>query len=263
MGKVSIRETQILVELKKRGQLESKEIMELFQISESTARRMCVDLGKRGLAIRTFGGIRCLPEHSSASVAYSYDIRETEHAEMKQKIGEYASSLVEDGDIIFINGGTTVQKMAEALIERLRREELKNISILTNSIASAELLAGYCTVMLTGGRLRAERRDMAGFLSEQMVRNAHFDKCFIGVDGISMNMNGGLVALDVDTANLDGMVVDQSDAAFILADSSKFDRPCFVTYARFQSKHTIITDDRVDQKVIETAKKIGLLMHII
>ena len=261
MGKVSTRETQLLAELKKRGQLESKEIMELFQISESTARRMCVELGKKGLAIRTFGGIRSLPEHSSPSAAYSYDIRETEHADLKQKIGEYASSLVEDGDIIFINGGTTAQKMAEALIERVRRENLKNISILTNSIASAELLAGDCTVMLTGGRLRAERRDMAGYLSEQMVRNAHFDKCFIGVDGISMNE--GLVALDMETANLDRMVVDQSDAAFILADSSKFNRPCFVTYARFQPKHTIITDNRVDPQVIEIADEIGLLMHII
>ena len=102
---------------------------------------------------------------------------------------------------------------------------------------------------------------MAGYLSEQMVRNAHFDKCFIGVDGI--NMNEGLVALDMDTANLDRMVVDQSDAAFILADSSKFDKACFVTYARFQPKHTIITDDRIDQKMIDIADENGVLMHIV
>lgn len=261
MGKVSARETQILAELKKRGQLESKEIMELFRISESTARRVCVDLGKKGLAIRTFGGIRCLPENSPVSGAYSYNVREAENADLKQKIGEYASSLVKDGDVIFLNGGTTVQKMAEALIERVRRGGLKNISILTNSIASAELLAGECTVMLTGGRLRAERRDMAGYLSEQMVRNAHFDKCFIGVDGI--NMNEGLVALDMDTANLDRMAVDQSDAAFVLADSSKFNKTCFVTYARFQPKHTIITDDKISQEMIEFARERGIILQVI
>jgi len=261
LGKVNARETQILAELKKRGQLESKEIMELFHISESTARRMCVDMGKKGLAIRTFGGIRCLPENSPASAAYSYNVSETENADQKQKIGEYASGLVKDGDVIFLNGGTTVQKMAEALIERVRREGLKNISILTNSIASAELLAGYCTVMLTGGRLRAERRDMAGYLSEQMVRNAHFDKCFIGVDGI--NIHEGLVALDMDTANLDRMVVEQSDAAYILADSSKFHKTCSVTYAPFQAKHTIITDDRIDQNTIGFAEERDVLLQVV
>lgn len=261
MGKVNARETQILAELKKRSQLELKEIMELFQISESTARRMCVDLGKKGLAIRTFGGIRCLPENHSSSASYSYDVSESENAEQKQKIGEYASGLVKDGDVIFLNGGTTVQKMAEALIERVRREGLKNISILTNSIASAELLAGDCMVMLTGGRLRAERRDMAGYLSEQMVRNAHFDKCFIGVDGI--NIHEGLVALDMDTANLDRMVVEQSDKAYVLADSSKFHKVCAVAYAPFQAKHTIITDDRIDQKTIGIAGERGVFLQVV
>lgn len=261
MGKVNARENQILLELKKRGQLESREIMELFRISESTARRMCVDLSKRGLAIRTFGGICCLPENSPSSAGYSYNVSETEHRDLKQRIGEYASSLVKDGDVIFLNGGTTVQKMAEALIEHIRREGLKNISVLTNSIASAELLAADCTVMLTGGRLRAERRDMAGYLSEQMVRNAHFDKCFIGVDGI--NMNEGLMALDMDTATLDRMAVDQSDTAYILADSSKFNKTCFVTYARFQSKHNIITDDQIPTELIDFAKEHGILMHVV
>ena len=70
MGKVNLRETQLLEELKKRGQLDSKEIIDLFRISESTARRMCVDLERKGLAIRTFGGIRCLPG-SQSSASYS------------------------------------------------------------------------------------------------------------------------------------------------------------------------------------------------
>ena len=102
---------------------------------------------------------------------------------------------------------------------------------------------------------------MAGYLSEQMVRNAHFDKCFIGVDGI--NMNEGLVALDMDTANLDRMAVDQSDAAFVLADSSKFNKTCFVTYARFQPKHTIITDDKISQEMIEFARERGIILQVI
>lgn len=261
MGKVYIREAQLLEELRKRGQLDSREIMDLFHISESTARRMCVDVAKKGLAIRTFGGLRCLPDSGQSSTSYSYNVSETEHAEQKQKIGEYASRLVKDGDVIFLNGGTTVQKMAEALIERIRAEDMKNVMILTNSISSAELLARHCTVMLTGGKLRVERRDMAGFMSEQTIRNAHFDKCFIGVDGI--DLNEGLVALDLDTANLDRMVAEQSDVAYILADSSKFNKTHFMTYAQFQSKHTVITDDGIDREMIDFALERGIAIQVI
>ena len=67
----------------------------------------------------------------------------------------------------------------------------------------------------------------------------------------------------MDTANLDRMVVEQSDAAYILADSSKFNKTRSVTYSRFQPKHVIVTDDRVDQKTIDIAKENDLLLHIV
>ena len=261
MGKVDIREEKLLVELKKRGQIELKEIMELFHISDSTARRMCVEMERKDLAIRTFGGLRAMPENSSLGTeTYFYHISETEHVAEKTRIGKFAAELVADGDIIFLSGGTTVQSMAAALSRRLDEGKLRNVMILTSSIACAELLAPHCSVMLTGGKVRPERRDVAGYLSEQMVRSARFDKSFIGVDGI--DLSDGLMAFDMDTANLDRLVIDQSDKAYILADSSKFHKTYFTAYERFGEKHTIITDDTIDRGTQEHAKTAGIPLHV-
>lgn len=261
MGKVDIREEKLLAELKKRGQIELKEIMELFQISDSTARRMCVEMERKNLAIRTFGGLRILPENDRSDVAsYFYHISETEYVAEKKRIGKYAADLVADGDVIFLSGGTTVQAMAVSLSQRLDEGALKNVMILTSSIACAELLAPHCSVMLTGGKVRPERRDVAGFLSEQMVRSARFDKCFVGVDGI--DLSDGLMAFDMDTANLDRLVVNQSDSAYILADSNKFHKTYFTAYDHFSGKHSIITDDGIDHDTLAHAKAAKIPLHV-
>ena len=262
MGKVDMREERLLEELKSRGQMDLKEMMELFSISDSTARRMCVEVEKKGLAIRTFGGIRLLPERdNSAAMIYSYNLSETRQAEEKARIGERAATLVEDGDIIFLSGGTTVQAMAVALARRLDGGKLKNVMILTSSIASAELLAPHCSVMLTGGKLRPERRDVAGFLSEQMVKSSRFDRCFVGVDGI--DLSEGLMAFDADTSNLDRLVIEQSDSACILADSSKFHKTYFTAYEHISNKHCIITDQGIDPNTLLQAKNAGIAIETV
>lgn len=263
MGKVDIREERLLEELKQRGQMETKEIIELFHISDSTARRMCVELEKKKLAIRTFGGLRILAESDKgpALATYSYHLSEMEHAQEKVRIGQRASEKVEDGDMIFLSGGTTVQCMAEALAQRLDAERVTDVMVLTNSIVCAEMLAPHCQVMLTGGKIRLARRDVAGYLSEQMVRSSRFDKCFIGVDGI--DLHDGLMAFDLDTSNLDRLVMEQSDDAYVLADHSKFHRTYFTAYERFMPKHTIMTDDGIDDENVHFARLNGIPIEVI
>ncbi|MDL2257703.1 DeoR/GlpR family DNA-binding transcription regulator [Eubacteriales bacterium OttesenSCG-928-K08] len=262
MGKVDLREERLLEELRARGQMDLKEIAELFGISDSTARRMCVELERKDLAIRTFGGLRALPENGGILFApYSYADSENEHTVLKARIGRHACKLVEEGDILFLSGGTTVQQLALALAIRIEQEKLKDILILTNSIACAEVLGQCCSVTLTGGKLRPERRDVAGFLSEQMVKNARFDKCFIGVDGIDLNQ--GVMAFDMDTANLDRMVTLQSDTVYILADSSKFSRTYFTAYESFLPRHKLITDENLSPALREIALLSGITLEFV
>lgn len=262
LGKVDKREERLLTELKQREQMDLKDIVALFGISDSTARRMCVEMENKKLAIRTFGGIRIVPRNEdAASVPYSYLAREASNSQQKQRIGNYTASLVQDGDVVFLSGGTTLQCFASALSDRIDQEKLGHVMILTSSVVCAEVLAGHCTVTLTGGKYRPERRDVAGFLSEQMVRNSRFDKCFVGVDGI--DLKDGLMAFDMDTANLDRLVISQADTAYILADSSKFHNTYFTAYEHFTPKLRIVTDDGIDREAADRARTAGVDIFVV
>lgn len=255
MGKVASREEEILDVLKRQGNLTIADIVKRFGISESTARRLCVDLDRKGKVIRGFGGIHFIPE-SPAKADYQYDRLVGENAELKSSIGAFASRLVEDGDIIFISGGTTVAQFSRHLAARIREGGLSKVLITTNSVINAELLAPYTKVVLIGGEYRPHRRDVAGFLSEKMLVNVHFNKCFLGVDAI--DVNAGLMVFDVETGNLDEHVSAHSDIKYVLADSQKFKKRSFITYAPISSGHVIITDAKIDPAIIEQGKARGI-----
>ena len=91
MGKVSSREEEFLDVLKKRQKLSMTEIVTYFSISDSTARRLCVSLEKKGKIIRGFGGIYYSPDVTSMRTEYQYDVLEGENALEKSQIGAYAS----------------------------------------------------------------------------------------------------------------------------------------------------------------------------
>jgi len=251
MGKVSSREDEFLEVLKKRQKLSMSEIVAYFGISDSTARRLCVSLEKKGKIIRGFGGIHCAPDSTATRVEYQYDVLEGENAFEKSQIGAYASGLVEDDDIIFISGGTTMAQFSRHLADRIKQGAINKVLITTNSVINAEVLAPFTKVVLIGGEYRSHRRDVAGFLSERMITGIHFNKCFLGVDAI--DVNAGLMVFDVETGNLDELVSARSDTKYILADSQKFKKKSFITYSNITPTHVIITDRKLDPEIVKQA----------
>lgn len=257
MGKIDLRKEQLLFELNSRERINVQEIQELLNVSASTARRLCISLESDGRAVRILGGIKKLPDASNGDKPdYSYDQSATANVEEKRRIGQYASSLVRTGDIIYVTGGTTVYAFVLDLRERIRAGALHGVVIMTNSLANAEALSDTTRVLLTGGEFRPKRRDLAGYLSEQNIRSAHFNKCFAGVDGI--DLVDGLMALDMDTANMDQTVTAQSDETFILTDHTKFRNQSFIIYERISARHTLITDDGLDPSLARQARDSGI-----
>ena len=226
--KKELREDKLLGLLKSKKRMDTKEVVELLQISESTARRFFDDLEKKGVLIRTYGGIQIAPE---SDADYFYEDLMTHQAEQKMRIGEYACSMVENGDILFLDSGTTLQHMAAALSQRFREGTVNEIEIYTNSLVNLKILSQYCDVHLIGGLFRSKRQDFCGYLSEIVLQTIAFKKCFLGSDGISLAPAEGIMATDVFTARVNEIVAGRSDKIYILADSTKFMRRSFIRYA--------------------------------
>ncbi len=258
MRKMQNRSEQLKKLLVQQGTISLTEIQQKFGISESTARRMCKAAEEDGTAVRICGGVLRLLLPQSAEEEYFFNQRAIEHIEEKKTIGRYASLQVESGDIIFVSGGTTTESFIRFLAERITAGEIENITIMTNSICNAEILGDINNVILTGGIYRPKRRDVAGYTSEATIRGAHFNKSFIGVDGIELS--DGLMALDQDTGNMDRLVTSRSETAYILADSGKFCAKPFISYEHFLPKHIILTDHGVPKDSLELAKERGIVI---
>ena len=252
MGKKEQRIHVLQNELKLQKSLRICDIEKMFQISESTARRLCAELEASGSAIRTFGGIQYLPEEFSPSLqSYSFEALNEQNVEEKKKIGLYASKLVSSGDTIFLSGGTTVFQFARCLAALLEEKKLCDLSVMTNSIANAEVLSSSIRVVLTGGEYRPKRRDTAGITGEKAINHARFSKAFIGVDGL--DITDGLMAWDIDTARIDYMAMKHSREVYLLADSTKFQNKNFINYEELLPEYTVITDSGLPVEIQKPA----------
>ena len=240
--------------------LKLAEIEEAFGISSATARRMCVELEKQGKVLRCFGGIQSLPQFSAGAELpaseRAYQQHANEYLAEKQIIAQESAQYVGNNNIIFISSGTTTYQFALALAARIRRGELHDIVVMTNSFAHAEALGKDARVILTGGDYRPIRRDLSGIICEKSLSKSSFDKAFIGVDGI--DVQGGLMTFDLETARIDQIVLTHSAHTYILTDHSKFERSSFISYSTIEEKCTIVTDAELSDEIVARARKAEL-----
>lgn len=254
MNKYYIRQEQLLAELKSRNKMEIAEIADFLNVSFSTARRVSLDLVASGKAVRIYKGIQII--NSFEEHSYSYVASSTENVEEKKRIGAYAATLVDSNDVLFLSAGTTLFYFAVELAKRIEAGQIKNVFCFTSSTIQAEIL-GQCTkVVLVSGEYRARRKDTAGFLTAQILQKVHFKKAFLGVDGIDIQT--GLMATDLETAHMDHITSQRSDAVYILAAHDKFERNSLISFDKLSSQHTIITDKGVDPVYLDAIKSMGV-----
>ncbi|MDL2327880.1 DeoR/GlpR family DNA-binding transcription regulator [Ruminococcaceae bacterium OttesenSCG-928-A11] len=249
--KNATKENILLEHLHKNGAVDLNDASRILGVSESTTRRVFNTLQSSGIAFRTHGGIR-LAEASVYSFAQLVGV----HPEEKQAIGKLACAQIQSGDVLYLDCGTTMLFLCRQLAAEITAGRLADIKVLTNSIANLEVLAPCAPVVLLGGAYRPQRRDFAGFLTKGMLEGLHFDRCFLGTDGIGLPFSAG--AMDFDTADLNCQVVGRSREVVVLSDSSKFARPALVAYARADQVDCLITDDRLDPAIHAACAAEGL-----
>ena len=120
--------------------------------------------------------------------------------------------------------------------------------VLTNSLALVEALARWCKVILVGGEVRVERRDVWGPITEETLRQFHVSKAFLGADAV--HISSGFMTTDESTAKMNEIILRNATHAFVLADAEKFNRDSFIRYAALSEVETIFTDPGVAPDVL-------------
>lgn len=240
----------ILQELKKKGIVSVTDLVKILDSSESTIRRDLNALDKKNLLKKIHGGAISNDE-SSSKHDYKVDVRQSLNVDEKYETAKHAATLIEDGDVIYIDAGTTT----EVLIEFIKAED---ITVVTNGIVHAKKLLkkGFRTFIL-GGEIKASTEATIGSNTVEQLKKYNFSKGFFGVNGVS-NKNG-YTTPDVNEAMVKAQAMKMCKQSFVLADPSKLEKVSFATFGAITEATLITTkiDDKnisYDTNVIEVIK---------
>lgn len=229
----------ILEMVKQNKSVKLPELCELLGASESTVRRDLSSLDERGLLKKVHGGAISLDDRSFNLVEQDMEAKSKIFTEEKIAIARFASSLIDDGDFVFIDAGTTTEKMIDFLPD-------KNVTFVTNAFVHAKKLAqrGF-TVYIPAGEIKLTTEAIVGAECVSSLQSYNFTKSFIGANGISLT--AGISTPDRNEASIKAAAIKNSQTVYILADHSKFGQVAAVTFAQF-NKVKIITDKLNDKK---------------
>lgn len=241
------RHSIILNTVNKKKSAGLSELCELLNTSESTVRRDLSLLDKKGLLVKVRGGAIAVTDESITAAEPNVEEKAVLFAAEKEAIARYAASLIEDGDFVYIDAGTTTEKMIEYIPS-------KSVTLVTNAFINAKKLAqrGF-KVIIIAGEVKPTTEAIIGSEAVATLMNYNFTKCFMGVNGISVK--GGFSTPDKSESAVKRTAVSRSKEVFILSDHSKFGKIFPVKFSEL-NRGKIITDKVPDKKYLsETSVK--------
>ncbi len=223
-------------------------LAEALGVSEVTVRRDLEALERRGLLERTHGGavsvlrMRSEPPYLEAA---------TSHPEEKRAIGRAAAALIQPGDTVFLNGGTTT-------LEVLRHLEQPGVRVVTNHLGMAlEAAERDVQLILTGGRYRSPSNSVTGPFATAALRGIHASRAFIGVEGISLRH--GLTTPSEAEAEVARVMIEQTAGEVtVVADHSKLGTVADLAIAPLSGVHRLVTDDGISEEYRQGLSEAGV-----
>ena len=226
------RFARILSILEESGSVTVAELMERLDASESTIRRDLNSLDARGQLIKVHGGAMMKDAASYRTQDDDVQLRKERNVEQKVAIARYASHLISDYDVVYLDAGTTTELMIDPMLNR-------NAMYVTNAIGHARKLAALgCTIYLLGGEFKGTDA-IVGEEAVLSIAKYNFTKGFFGTNGVTVEQ--GFTTPEVKEALIKRRALAQTKDAYILADASKFGEISTVTFGDFADA-TVLTD---------------------
>jgi DeoR family fructose operon transcriptional repressor len=239
---------QIIIEkVETNGSVDVKELAVLLKTSEITIRRDLAILADKGLIFRTHGG--------AMKLSLNYDPvdfinKSAVRGEQKDYICQIAASYIKEGDVVFLDCGSTVFRICP-FIRNMK------IKVVTNSIPIVNaLLNSSVSLNFAGGEIDMERQASHGYMAIEHFARYRADKAFLGVDGISLA--NGLSASSEKEAEISTTLAKYAKETFLLCDSSKFEKDKYLPFSPINIANYLITDIEVDEKLLAKYESLGV-----
>ncbi len=243
------RRNAIISRLNMDGKVIVTDLAHEFEVTEETIRRDLEKLESEGIAKKTYGGAVA---NKSLNVELPSSVRKRTNVELKQKMAEKVSALVNDGDYIMVDASST------ALFAVRCMKSKHNITLITPSI---ELLLDLndkedWNVFSTGGMLKHGGLSLVGNTAEKTVSGFHVDVAICSAKGIDTEM--GVTDSNEKDAEIKRALFRSADKHILAMDSTKFDRIAFIKVFGFDDIDIVVTDQKPEDKWIKFFKDKGI-----
>ena len=240
-----------------RGSVRVEDVVSSLAVSPATARRDLDALAEQQLIIRTRGGASANPVTGEVSLRY----RTVRQPQQKAAIAVTAAALVQPGDVVGFNGGTTTTSAAHELGVRISRDPEfldRPVTVVTNAvnIANDLTIRPQARVVVTGGVARTRSYELVGPLAGAILPSLRIDTLFLGVQ--ALDPAAGAFTHNEDEAAINAALVEASRRTIVLADSTKFGASAFARICGLAEVDTIITDADVDPAQLERVREQGI-----
>jgi DeoR/GlpR family transcriptional regulator of sugar metabolism len=246
----SERQDEILNEVHRSKVATIADLAGRLNVSEITVRRDLDELARAGQLERVRGGAR---ERSPRGPESPVIQRQMSQVEEKLAIGEAALDLISDGDVIAVESGSTVLQ----LVRCLSRRNWTQLEVVTNSFPIVEELIHVPGIRLVfvGGLVQPDELATFGVLAQDMLKNMHVNKLFIGCRGIDPRiglMNDLQAQLEVETMRA---MAESAEQVIVLADHTKFGQHFMLRTLPISSVDVIVADDLVAEAILDELHK--------
>ena len=240
------RQSVILDELRYHNKVVSSELCEILKVSEDTIRRDLNELENKGQLKKVHGGAITL------SFIPSFKRREVQEIQTKHVIAKKALDLIEDDQVLIIDGGTSNLQLVNILPQD------KHLTIFTNSIPVASKLCEYPNVdgVLLGGNILRKGYSIIGHQAVESLQEIQADLCFLGITSVDLEV--GLTEANRKETTIKKAIIYASNKVVCMVISSKINTRQPFKVCDIKHMNIMVTDLEPDHEMLRPYKDRGV-----
>ncbi|WP_458119417.1 DeoR/GlpR family DNA-binding transcription regulator [Paenibacillus sp. Z6-24] len=248
------RKHKIVEYVRKNHRASVQELGETFEVSDSTIRRDLKELEDARLLKRTHGGAVSL---QSVNFEPNMVDKEDSYREEKQRIARRAAEMINQGDTVLLDSGTTTLPLAKELRHR------SGIRVITNSVIVLGELKDCRNIELSiiGGLLRPDTQAFVGPMAEMALDMVRVDKAFMATNGL--DIREGITTPNLTEAAIKRKMIDIAKQVILLADHSKMGGIAYAKFADLNDIDYCITDGGAPIQMVNELRRLGLDMIVV
>jgi len=233
------RRAQIISKLDEKGVVQVQNLSEIFGVSQVTIRNDLSYLEEKNVLLRTRGGAI---KHNKIAMDLAIAEKARRNFEQKRKIGKKAAEMIQDGDRIIIDSGTTTLEIAKQI------NNFSHLTVITHALNIALEMAKFenIEIIMPGGTLRSNSFSLVGSITEQNLKEYYTDRFFLGVD--AFDTTTGIYTPILSEAQINRVMGNITREIIVVADSSKFGKRSLAFILPVSKIHTVITDDGISEE---------------